>query len=233
MGFSLKQMLTPPKSIRKFQPKKAGNLDWWKDVGKEVGVPLALGATGLGLAGMGPLSGALGGAGQAAGGSGILGKALNFAKGNPEMLLGGIDTIMNAKSGADSDKLRGKAVKQMQTQERTRADLLERALGMSASNPDLSAMFSDPSNPFSGGGGSAVQPTGGPSTPGPAPVDASGVKGFSSEAEAAAQLQKMGFPAPGNSTLGKAIGRAGTPRKAKRRTDSVGGAFQGNKRRAM
>jgi len=62
MGLSLKQMFTPPKSIRKFQPKKLGNVSWWKDFGGEVVVPAALAATGLGAAGIGPLSGVMSGA---------------------------------------------------------------------------------------------------------------------------------------------------------------------------
>ena len=75
MGFSLKQMFTPPKSIRKFQPKKLGNVSWWKDFGGQVVVPAALAATGLGAAGIGPLSGvmsgAIGGVSSAVKGAGI------------------------------------------------------------------------------------------------------------------------------------------------------------------
>ena len=53
MGFSLKQMLTPPKSIRKFQPKKLGNTSWWKDFVKDMAIPTIGVGTMLGLAGGG------------------------------------------------------------------------------------------------------------------------------------------------------------------------------------
>ena len=72
MGFSLKQMFTPPKSIRKFQPKKLGNVSWWKDFGTEVAIPAAMTGMGLGAAGFGPLKGVMEGAG-------IASKALNAA----------------------------------------------------------------------------------------------------------------------------------------------------------
>jgi hypothetical protein len=35
MGWSLKKMLTPPKSIRKFKLKKLGKLDWWKEMAQD------------------------------------------------------------------------------------------------------------------------------------------------------------------------------------------------------
>jgi len=229
MGFSFKQMFTPPKSIRKFQPKKAGNIDWWKDVGKEVGIPAAaLLATG-GLAGIGPLGGALGGAGGAigglaskagglsslasgaggtAGGGNLLQRALGFAKGNPELLLGGLDAVLNARRGAESDKLRDLGVDQMKLQNRTRSDLLGRALGLdpNAPNPSLSGIFSDPSNPFAarGGGRTGLPPrrTGTPQ-PDPSIVDASGVGGLGSEAEA---RRRMGLPPKKSKTLRRATG---------------------------
>ena len=208
MGFSLKQALTPPKSIRKFQPKKVGNIEWWKDFGLEVGVPAALGATGLGLVGMGPLAGAWGGVGGAIGGaagsaastlgsagSGALGGLTSLAQGMGgaegagggsnllKMALGGADAFLNARRGRESDKLRDLGVGQMKTQERTRADLLNRALGLNAQNPNLSQVFADPSNPFALAGTSPAGPVG----PGPT------------------KRRKLNLPPAGGSTLGRAI----------------------------
>ena len=52
-----KRLITPPKSIRKFQPKKLGNISWWKDFGKEVALPAAAIGMGAGMLGVGPLTG--------------------------------------------------------------------------------------------------------------------------------------------------------------------------------
>ena len=177
MGFSFKQMLTPPKSIRKFQPKKLGNLSYYKNLGKEVGIPAlgavsGLGALGVG-GGLGGLAGKLGlGAGSKIGGllskgQGALGKvgqaagALGIGGGGGNtlgMLLGGTEAILNARRGAESDKLRDLGVDQQKLQNKNRADLLGRALALdpNAGGPDLSSTFADPSNPF------AVAPTPGP-----------------------------------------------------------------------
>jgi hypothetical protein len=65
LGKWLKRAVTPPKSIRKFQLKKLGNASWWKDFAKQVALPAAAGVSGLGVLGIGPLSGALGGVGGA------------------------------------------------------------------------------------------------------------------------------------------------------------------------
>lgn len=160
----------------------------------------------MGSAGKGAIGGALsglGGIGGMGGGSGnILQQALGFAKGNPELVLGGLDAVLGARKGAESDKYRQQAIKQMQGQDKTRADLLSRALGMQSSNPDLSAMFADPSNPFAmQGGGPGQLPSGGVT-----PVDASGVKGFGNEAQARKRLEELGFSSP-TSTLGRALGK--------------------------
>ena len=132
-----------------------------------VGANAALGAVGGGAGGalanlghdlspvLSTAKGALGlahGAGGAAGGGGgLLGSVLNFAKSNPELLLGGAGLVSGALGQHGADNARSEALALAREQQAQRAHL-SAALLARMNNPTrpVSLSYRDPNNPFTG-----------------------------------------------------------------------------------
>lgn len=90
-------------------------------------------------------------AGNAAGGGGLLQQALNFAKNNPELLLGGAGLVSGALGQHSADKTRNEALALARSQQDQRAPLFA-ALLARMNNPTrpVSLSYRDPNNPFAG-----------------------------------------------------------------------------------
>lgn len=109
---------------------------------------------GKSLLGVGQMAGSLaGGSAGTAGSSGVLGGILNFAKQNPELVLGSAGLVNSAmtNSGAQAQQNQALALAKQQSDQRAPlyAALLAKLGQAPASTPDLSGIFHDPGNPFS------------------------------------------------------------------------------------
>jgi len=128
-------------------------------VGNQLGGQLKRGVVAGSVLGGGALGGALGGAaggaGSAAGSGGItgvLGGVGNFIKSNPDLILGGLGVLNDARQGQRADEIqdRGLDIANMNANRHiAMQDQLVNQLGNLRFQPtDLSSHFEDPSNPF-------------------------------------------------------------------------------------
>lgn len=85
-------------------------------------------------------------------GGGMSGGLLDWLKQNPELALGGLGAVMNARQGAEDDAFRRDALNLAQTQYAAGAPMRDQAkallLGGIPARRDLASAFADPSNPF-------------------------------------------------------------------------------------
>lgn len=105
------------------------------------------------------LGGLVGGGGTAgAVGKGILGRVGDFVKGNPELVLGGLSAIQNARQGSKADGLIDEGValarRDAELAHAARGDALGRLRGI-----DVAGRTADPSNPFDRSNIVSVPPT--------------------------------------------------------------------------
>lgn len=114
---------------------------------------LGEGKNSLKSVGMGAGLGALG-AGAGAVGGGGLGGALksvgSFATKNPELVLGGVSAIQNARDSAKANQMQQQALQQAQQPWNETAGLRQQALTslMSQDRPNLSSVYKNQLNPF-------------------------------------------------------------------------------------
>lgn len=118
---------------------------------------MASGGAGLGGVAKGlfgsrsPASAVAGVAGQAPAAGGLFGKALDFAKTNPQLVLGGLGALNSARQQSGADNSRNTALQLMQQDMQNRQPFFQMMAQRMAQQPqgvDLSAILRDSSNPF-------------------------------------------------------------------------------------
>lgn len=124
-----------------------------------------------------PFAGLIPGIGSLAGP--ILGKLGDFAKNNPELIVGGISAIQNARTQGKRDEIRDELLANSRVDRTRRQGFLNQIdvkglRGVRA--PDLGSVFADPNNPFFRSGRTPDPAATGVVNPAAVPVT-SGIKG--------------------------------------------------------
>ena len=100
-----------------------------------------------------PVAGLIPGVGSLAGP--ILGKIGSFAKNNPELIVGGISAIQNARTQGKRDKIRDELLANSRVDRARRQGFLSQIDVQGVRDvraPDLNSIFNDPNNPFARSG---------------------------------------------------------------------------------